>query len=129
MFAQLLVEHVVPPAPIVTRAGGYTLSIEWFFPVIGVAAGGGLVVWLLWLLTRGSTRFVIEIREDDVVVVQGEPPDWFIKDVRRIAAFSGLASGTIRAVRHGSRVRLQFSRDIAEGNQWQFRNAWRNPMD
>jgi len=26
-------------------------------------------------------------------------------------------------------VQLQFSSDIAEGNQWQFRNAWRNPME
>ena len=96
---------------------------------ICIAAGVGLIIWLLWTLTRGSTRFVIEIREDDVAVSEGDPPDWFVKDVRRIAEFSKLSSGTIRAVRHGSRVRLQFSDDIAEGNRWQFRNAWRNPMD
>jgi hypothetical protein len=96
---------------------------------ICIAAGVGLVIWLLRLLTRGVTQFVIQIDDGDANVVEGDPPDWFIKDVQRIAAFSNLAGGTIRAVRHGSRVRLQFSDDIPEGNRWQFRNAWRNPME
>jgi hypothetical protein len=96
---------------------------------VGSILGVAVIVFVLWRLTRGAVQFVIEIDGQDARVVEGDPPDWFVKDVQRIAAFSDLASGTIRAVRHGSRVRLQFSDDIAEGNRWQFRNAWRNPME
>lgn len=75
-----------------------------------------------------TAAFVITLRDGKAIVTQGEPPADFVTDVQRIAEFSNLKTGIILGIRGpNSSIKLQF-RGIAKANQWQFRNAWRNPI-
>jgi hypothetical protein len=92
-------------------------------------AGIGAVVGFAALLFRWSRiAFTIVIRDGELIVKRGNPPEGFVIDVRRIADFSGITSGTIHGHRGAKRtVTLRF-RGIKRDNQWQFINAWRNPI-
>jgi len=98
--------------------------IPWGAALVALLVIAVVAVWL----QRRRIAFSIKLVDGHAGIARGQPPEDFVTDVQRIADFSGLKRGTIHGMRgRGGKVTLHF-RGIARGNQWQFKNAWRNPI-
>jgi len=87
-----------------------------------VLAGiAGVVIWAVW---RGRADFVIRICDGQPRTAQGKVAGAFLRDLEEICRRQGIVQGSIRGVRTGRTVSLEFSRTIPEPSRQQIRNVW-----
>lgn len=81
---------------------------------------------LAWLVLAGRAVFVITVRDGRARVTRGMVSGLFLADVEDVCRDHGIRSGTVRGVRRGRRVALDFSRSIPAPTRQRLRNAWQN---
>jgi len=82
----------------------------------------GGVLAAIWYAAQPRPKFVIRIRNGSAEVVRGKTTESVRKAVSEVCRLNGVASGTIRGLTHGKRIRLQCSQGIPLGCQQQLRN-------
>ena len=71
-----------------------------------------------------SDLFVIRLTASGARKHRGDPPKGFVDDCGDIARARKIKAGEIHGVRKRGRLKLRFSKDIAQHHQQNFRNAY-----
>lgn len=82
------------------------------------------IVFALVFVFGRSDLFVIRLTPDGARKHRGDPPKGFVDDCGDIARARKIKAGEIQGVRKRSRIKLRFSKDIAQHHQQNFRNAF-----
>ncbi len=81
---------------------------------------GDLLGSVLWL----GTVFAIRVTDGAGKVKWGKVPAGFVRECERLCKENNIKKATIKGVRRGRRIRLEFSYHIHKRQRQKFRNAW-----
>jgi hypothetical protein len=85
---------------------------------------GALVIWGVWRASRPRRVFVVRVRDGEPRVTTGAVTPAFLQRVREVSASHGVRTATVSGVAQGTRIVLQFSRQIPAAGCQQLRNWW-----
>jgi hypothetical protein len=97
--------------------------MEWSIRCV-VLLLGGTVAWGLWRAGQPRVVLVVRIGNGEPRAVAGAVTLAFLQQVREMATCHGVNSGRIRGRADGTRIRLEFSRQIPDAGRQQLRNWW-----
>jgi hypothetical protein len=99
----------------------FTVDLLWDGLVLVVAAS---IMWGLWRASQPRCAFVVQVRDGEPRVITGTATAAFLQRIREVVASYGVAKATVSGMARGSRIALQFSRDIPPPACQQLRNWW-----
>ncbi len=94
--------------------------MDWLLPLIVVGVFG----YCIWWAARPKPVFLIRIQDGQARVTMGQVHPDFLQEVKEICEATSARSGTIRGIRNGGRIVLEFCSNIPPKCQQRIRNVW-----
>lgn len=76
------------------------------------------------VLCLTGVDWALDIRQDQVVLVQGKLTDSCVREFAMILKEHAVREGWIRGIKSGGHVRLEFSKSIPSAARQRLRNVW-----
>jgi hypothetical protein len=99
-------------------------AVVFWFPQLLTVAISGLLIWVLYSVSRPRPAFVVRVKSGVPRVTRGTVTPAFVAEVAEVCRRHGVQDATITGVVNQRQIALAFSRGVTPNCAQQLRNIW-----